>query len=102
MPASKGDKEAKRKASSLARKAGDLKRRDTIKEKYGSDFFKRIGRMGGRKRGRGYFGYLKDTNPEALKELSRRASAKGRRAQGELREFKRAIAKSLAENQDRG
>nr|DAX72327.1 MAG TPA: hypothetical protein [Caudoviricetes sp.] len=101
MPTSKGDKEAKRKASSLARKAGDLKRRETIKERYGSDFFKRIGRMGGRRRGRGYFGYLKDTNPELLKKISKRGSEKGHRVQGELREFKRAIAKSLAENQDR-
>lgn len=101
MPASKGDKEAKRKASSLAVKAGAIKRRETIKEKYGSDFFKRIGRVGGRRRGRGYFGYLKDTNPELLKKISKRGSEKGHRVKGELREFKRAIAKSLAENQDR-
>lgn len=74
----------------------------TTKERHGSDFYKRIGRMGGRTRGRGYFGYLKDTNPALLKEISKRASEKGRRVSGELREFKRAIAQSLAEDQNRG
>lgn len=74
----------------------------TTREKHGSDFYQRIGRMGGRTRGRGYFGYLKDTNPVLLKEISKRAGEKGRRTRGELREFKQAVAESLAKDQDRG
>lgn len=39
------------------------------KEKYGEDFHRRIGTMGGKQRTRGYFGYLKDTNPEEFKKF---------------------------------
>jgi hypothetical protein len=40
-----------------------------IKEKYGNDFYNNIGTVGGRKRTRGYFGYLKDTDPEKFAEF---------------------------------
>lgn len=52
----------------------------TRKERHGSDFYKRITSLGGKQRTRGYFGYLKDTNPQALRELSKDAAAKSAKA----------------------
>ena len=40
-------------------KAGGLKTRQTIKEKYGSDFYKRIGSAGGKNSSNGGFGSKK-------------------------------------------
>jgi hypothetical protein len=48
----------------------------TRKEKYGPDYYSRIGGMGARLGTRGYFGYLKANNPKKLRELSKAAAAK--------------------------
>lgn len=59
------------------RSAANKKAAKTQKEKYGPNHHARIGTSGGRARKRGYFGNLKDTDPEALKEISRRAGKTG-------------------------
>jgi hypothetical protein len=47
----------------------------TQKEKYGSDFHARNGSAGGKHRGRGYFGQLKDEGKtKELKDLSHQAN----------------------------
>lgn len=51
----------------------DHKRRArTAKERHGEDFHARVGAIGGSRKGRGYFGWLKEHDPEKLKEISRR------------------------------
>ena len=55
----------------------------TKKEKYGPDFHSRAGSMGARLGTPGYFGKLKATDPEKLKQISTDAahkSAEARRA----------------------
>lgn len=46
---------------------------ETAKERYGEDFHKRLAARGGSQKTRGYFGYLKEEDPEGLKELVKRA-----------------------------
>lgn len=48
------------------------------KEKHGSDIFRKSGALGGKHRGRGYFGKLKAEDPEKFAELHQRAVAKAR------------------------
>ena len=48
----------------------------TRKDRYGSDYYSRIGSMGARLGTRGYFGYLKAKDPEKLKEISKAAAEK--------------------------
>lgn len=56
------------------RSAASKKSAETAKEKYGSDFHARNGADGGKYRGRGYFGHLKDEGKtEELKALSHQA-----------------------------
>lgn len=53
-------------------KIGAFKGADTKREKYGKNFFVKAGIKGGRRRGRGYFGMLKDEGRlDELKNLSR-------------------------------
>lgn len=40
------------------------------------DKYRRAGAMGGKRRTRGYFGYLKDTDPEKFKKLQKAAVSK--------------------------
>lgn len=64
------------------RKAAAAKAQKTREERHGSDFNNRIAAAGGRKRTRGYFGHLADTNPKALREITSaagKASGKTRR-----------------------
>lgn len=46
------------------------------KELHGQDFYSRNGSLGGKHRTRGYFGSLKETDPEKFKELQRQATNK--------------------------
>lgn len=50
------------------------KREQTLKEKYGPDYRRRIAALGGSKRTRGNFGYLKDNDPTKLKEIASKGS----------------------------
>jgi hypothetical protein len=58
------------------RKAAAKKAQKTREERHGPDFNKRIGSMGASLGTRGYFGKLKDTDPEKLKQISQAASEK--------------------------
>jgi len=58
------------------RKAAAKKAQITREKNHGPDFNKRIGSMGARLGTRGYFGKLKDTDPQKLKEISKAASEK--------------------------
>lgn len=64
----------------------------TKKEKYGPDHHSRIGSMGARLGTPGYFGKLKATDPEKLKQISTDAAHKSaearraRKAQDEVRD----------------
>lgn len=61
--------------------AGTKKGAETRKEKYGADYQSRIATNGGRKRTRGYFGYLKDTGQtKILKEVSKEGGRKAAEA----------------------
>lgn len=56
------------------RSAANKRGNATKKEKYGNDYHARIGADGGRHRGRGYFGKLKDEGKtKELKTLSEQA-----------------------------
>lgn len=74
------------KRDSLGRRYPDLDRsaitkksEKTKKEKYGPDFHKRAGAIGGRRRTRGYFGKLKDEGKlDELKNLSAQGIAKSK------------------------
>lgn len=55
------------------RKAAGAKGKKTRDEKYGPNHMAAIAVSGGRRRGRGYLGYLRDTDPEKLKELAQKA-----------------------------
>jgi len=52
------------------------KRVEVTKERHGSDFYKRAGAIGGRSKSRGYFGWLKDNDPEKFADLHQRAVRK--------------------------
>lgn len=60
------------------RSAASKKAAATRKRNEGQDVHSKQAKRAGKKSTRGYFGYLKDKNPEALKELSRAAAAKRR------------------------
>lgn len=64
------------------------------KEKYGADFHKRAGALGGSRRTRGYFGYLKDTDPQKFAEIQKaaqtKAAAANRKKAAERRRTNRA------------
>lgn len=62
----------------------------TKKEKYGSDFHKRAGSLGGRARKRGYFGRLKDEGK--VGELQELAKAAGTKSQSRTLAEKREAA----------
>lgn len=70
---------------------GAKKGAQTKKEKYGPDFHSRAGSMGARLGTPGYFGKLKATDPEKLKQISTDAAQKSaearraRKAQAEIR-----------------
>jgi len=70
---------------------GAKKGAQTKKEKYGPDFHSRAGSMGARLGTPGYFGKLKATDPEKLKQISTDAAHKSadarraRKAQDEVR-----------------
>lgn len=51
----------------------------TIKQVHGEDAFAKWGRKGGKKKGQGYFGWLKKHDPEALRQLSLNREAKKKR-----------------------
>lgn len=66
-----------RKIPVFDRSAAAVKANKTNKEKYGTDYHKRIGTSGGHKRTRGYFGHLKDQGKiDELKTISKEAAAK--------------------------
>lgn len=60
------------------RSAANKKAAATRKKNEGLDVHSKQGSRGGKRHARGYFGYLKDTNPEALTELSRKAAERRR------------------------
>lgn len=70
---------------------GAKKGAQTKKEKYGPDFHSRAGSMGARLGTPGYFGKLKATDPDKLKQISTDAAHKSaearriRKAQVEVR-----------------
>lgn len=72
--------------------AGAKKGAQTKKEKYGPDFHSRAGSLGARLGTPGYFGKLKATDPEKLKQISTDAAHKSaearraRKAQDEVRD----------------
>lgn len=51
---------------------GGKKAAETSKKRYGSKFHQTIGRKGGKTSRGGGFAYLARTNPEKLKEISRK------------------------------
>lgn len=65
-----------RRIPTFDRKAAAQKAQKTREEKYGNDYNKRIGALGARVGTRGYFGKLKDTDPEKLKEIAKEANSK--------------------------
>lgn len=77
----------------LDRSAIVKKSEATKKEKYGTDFHKRVGAVGGSKRKRGYFGLLKDQGKlDELKALSHQGNEKSNAIQADRR--KRAVKDS--------
>ena len=71
------------------RSAANKRGNATKKEKYGTDYHARIGADGGRHRGRGYFGQLKDEGKtEELKNLAQQA-VKARKAKAPVARTKR-------------
>lgn len=54
-----------------------IKARDTNKAKYGADFYKKIGAKGGAKSRTGGFYYLRENDPERLKEIGRKGGRIG-------------------------
>lgn len=74
--------------NSIGGKKGNL----TRKEKYGDDYFKRIGAIGGRARKRGHFGKLKDEGKiDELKALTQKGAKASNTAQGSKRKRSRPV-----------
>ena len=70
------------------RSAASRKAAKTKKEKYGPDFYKRAGRVGGSRSKRGYFGRLKDEGKQAeLQKIAR----KGAETANKIRANKSAV-----------
>lgn len=72
----------------------------TKKEKYGPDFHSRAGSMGARLGTPGYFGKLKATDPDKLKQLSSDAghkSAEAKRARKESTELRDGTTEDIRE-----
>lgn len=67
------------------------KRTKRTKERHGEDVYRKNGTKGGKKSTRGYFGYLKDTDPEKLAQIATPAGLKG----GQATAAKRRAAKLL-------
>lgn len=71
---------------------GAKKGAQTKKEKYGADFHSRAGSLGARLGTPGYFGKLKATDPDKLKQISTDAAHKSadarraRKAQAQVRD----------------
>lgn len=65
-----------RRIPTFDRKAAAQKAQKTREEKYGSNYNSTIGSLGARVGTRGYFGKLKATDPEKLKEIAKQASSK--------------------------
>lgn len=79
---------------------GAKKGAQTKKEKYGPDFHSRAGSMGARLGTPGYFGKLKATDPEKLKQISTDAahrSAEARRARKAQTEIRNDTTKTVRE-----
>lgn len=73
----------------LDRSAIVKKSEKTKKEKYGPDFHKRVGTVGGSRSKRGYFGTLKDQGKlDELKKLSHQGNEKSNAIQAERRKRK--------------
>lgn len=80
---------------------GAKKGAQTKKEKYGTDFHSRAGRMGARLGTPGYFGHLKATDPEKLKQISTDAahkSAEAKRARKESAELRNDKTEDIRES----
>jgi len=60
-------------------KTGGLKASVTNKSRHGEDFYRRIGKLGGKVPSRGGFAYLAEHDPEKLKMLSAQGGSKSRR-----------------------
>lgn len=60
-------------------KKGGVKAAETNKERYGSDFYKKIGKVGGQKSTTGGFA----ANPELAREAGRKGGKKSRRRKPE-------------------
>jgi hypothetical protein len=67
------------------REAANRKAQQTREERHGTDFNKRIAPSGGRHRGRGYFGYLRDTDPEKLRDITSAAGQKSAKTRSKKR-----------------
>lgn len=63
-----------RRIPTFDRSAAGRKAAATRKKNEGQNVFSKKTSRGGKKRTRGYFGYLKDTDPQKLKELSTQAA----------------------------
>lgn len=75
-----------RKIPNFDRSASGRKANKTRKERRGSNFDKKTGIMGGRKRTRGYFGQLKDQGKtDELKKISTAGAVASNTAQGKNR-----------------
>lgn len=65
----------------------------STKEHYGEDVFKKNGALGGKKSTRGYFGYLKEHDPEKLAQITKENAAKGGHAAARNRRAAEQIRK---------
>lgn len=66
-------------------KEGGLKAAAKIKELHGEDHYKNIGQIGGKNGHTGGFAYLKEHNPERLKELSSKGGQISRKSSNKAR-----------------
>jgi hypothetical protein len=79
-----------RRIPDLDRSAIVKKSEKTKKKKYGKNFHARIGAVGGSRRGRGYFGKLKDEGKtNELQDLARKAAEKSNKIQSEKKKIRR-------------
>jgi hypothetical protein len=60
-------------------KAGGIKAKETIKAKYGGDYYTKLGKQGGSSHTKGGFKYLAENDPKKLSELSNKGGRISRR-----------------------